>query len=635
MQNPFFRFLEWLWVWLRERPWQIRWGVVVVLVVMIVRVVLPPSLFQSFSCELRNLPQSYRSSNGYFIDNQVVVVARRDQVTDVIGTPTPVVSVTPGTPPTTTTLLVVGTPTVTGTPAAPGTPATPETPVVTATPVGPEKVILNLIEDCDLSYLNSRKATDNSKVKENEFVMRLYEIPNGSTVVDVLSQIEAKAEGKEIFADPNYLTRLADVTSDPCALPDDAGGSGGKPFGGPGALNFTSYDPGLAKEAFERQWALRQINLPAVSTFTGNGVRVGVFDTSPYRISFPFIKRVAEALPSPLWFPNWDAGGTTMASSHGLFVAELIHAMVPNSNIQLIRVLYEDGCGDMWTLNKGLEDYKSRMSAWTGKLDKTVINMSLGIRLPKELEEDDDTGAEQDKPGEPEQDTGPEDEPGDTTPEVNGEKYEVTETLAALFNEELETLETLINDAYDMGAIIVASAGNDSTRKLDTMDRVVENIAPIQVPAKFDNVIGAVATNPDGIRACYSNKGEAGDVAAPGGEGGVDPQDSKDLCASRASSWYEMPDPCSHTDMANCQYGLTSLVQTRYRPQYMIWSGTSFSAPLISGMAALLYEDLRQKDVMCVMLGGPSTPTPTDLGHGLIDVANSLRPTAIQPCLTP
>jgi hypothetical protein len=429
----------------------------------------------------------------------------------------------------------------------------------------------------------------------------------------------------DIVADPNYLTRLSDFTSDPCALPGDPGGSGGHPFGGPGTFDPKVYDIHKSKEAFKTQWAFGPdgINLSSISStgLTGDDVRVGVFDTSPYRISFPFVKRVGEAFPSPLWFPNWDAGGTTMVSNHGLFVAELIHGIAPQSSIQLVRVLNEDGCGELWVLNKGLEAYKSRMSAWTEKLDKTVINMSLGIRLLTP-EEDDDTGSEQDSPGSAENDSGPEEEPADTTAEAMGDE-----------NEDLETLKTLIDDAHDMGAIIIASAGNDSPGQ-DESGGTIDPM-PMLVPASYPNVLGVAAIDNLKNRSCYSN---SGDIAAPGGGGGQSLLDPTDSCVSRADTW-DQPDgpnggaPC--TDPETCAYIVISLGVTSYGEQYIGWSGTSFAAPLVSGMAALAYEQMGKDRALCILGGGqsPITPPLTDpLGTGPINIGDFTNSTVLSNC---
>jgi subtilisin family serine protease len=610
-------FLRWFW----ELPPLIRVVLVVLVLLALLFAFLPKSLFHSFNCQVQNVPQNYLSSNGYFIDNQVIVVGQREDIEKVIATSTPVTptptltstptSATVTTPATAITLSAVATPAVSG------TPATPQPPVPTSTATTGERVVLNRIEGCDLSYLNYRKDRDSgAAVETGKLVMLLYDIPStGKSVADTISDINAAAtaiakqnnvQPYDISVDPNYLTRLSDSTDDPCGLPSDPGGGGGKGSAGgvPGTLSHSPYDPIRAEDDFINQWAFgsQGINLPNPSTFanTGSGVRVGVFDTSPYRISFHFTKRLTEAFPSPLSFENWDAGGTTMMSSHGLFVASLIHRVAPRSSIQLVRVLNEDGCGQLWVLNKGLEEYISRMSRGSGKLNKTVINMSLGIRVPE------------------------------ANSQSNAE-------LAKLANKEIGTLKKLIKQADQMSAIVVAAAGNDSTNTVS--DGV--KVKPMQFPARFDKVIGVVATNPSGERSCYSNKAHGpDDVAAPGGEDGTDPRDPDNLCVSRAASWDVIthpPDICHDADIENCKYGLISLVQTRYGPQYMLWSGTSFAAPLVSGMAALAYQKLEKKQAICLIHGGtPSATTSfSDLGTGIINIGNNLTPTVIQQCLHP
>jgi len=519
-------------------PFQ-KWAILVAEIIALIAVLLPQSLFQSFGCESQSRRLNYQSTNGRYIEDQVIVIGTVEDITQVV------------------------------------------------TPLE-----LTLVEDCDLSYLNTRKAPDsNSKVEERKFVMRLYETPDNSDVETIISGIDENAQGRPIFADPNYLTRLSDLASDPCANPADGGGTGGGPFGDPG-IPDTDIEIVDAPNGFMRQWAfgVDGINLIPSPGFTGREVRVGVFDTSPFRPLFPLYHRIGIALPSPLWFTSWDYAGTTRANNHGLFVAGLIHRIAPKSSIQLIRVLNDDGCGDLWALNKGFEDYKSRMSAWTGDLDETVINMSLGIR-----------------------------------------------TLDQAEQEELDTLAELVRTADGAGAIIIAAAGNDSAPTLKDPGKLVQEM---QVPASDLLVYGVAATNAKGKRSCYSNKG---DLAAPGGDGG--PLTVKDAngnsveepCMSRAESWDQAPGPnngpaCS--DMATCDYGLISLGYTKDGPQYMYWAGTSFAAPLVSGMAALAYEEMEKRQVICLIQGGPPGTVTLDreLGTGIIDIGDLTNSTAIQRC---
>jgi Subtilase family len=609
-------FLQWLWRWwLKLRP-PIKILVVCVAWGGLILEALPPSLFHSFNCDVQNLPQNYRSSNGYFIDNQVIVVGPENQVENVIRA-LPAVTLTPtattppqiGTPAPTQTLAALATPTTTGTLPALGT---------TPTPGPSNEGALKLVEGCDLSYLDTRKdAASNARLPRRQLVMRLYEIPTGSDVDTVISQInraKVNTQSLSVSVDPNYLTRLSDTTTDPCAHPGDPGSGGGHPLGAPGMA-----DPQKTRDAFMRQWAFGSagINMPSSPGLTGRGVRVGIFDTSPFRIPLPFFRRIGSALPVPLWFTNWDAGGTTMMSNHGLFVAELIHGIAPKSHIHLVRVLNEDGCGDLWTLNTGLHDFISHMSAWTGKLDKTVINMSLGFRLINNTE-DNDTGSEQDAVGSAENDNQGEEETGATDQEA-----------VDVVNEDVETLRSLLETADEMGAIMFAAAGNSSA---PTPENPQGDAQEMEMPASDPKVYGVAATNMNGERSCYSNEGE---VAAPGGDGGDDLRDPNNHCASRTSTWNQPglsgSAPCTEDHLDQCPLGLISLVQTRYGPQYALWSGTSFATPLVSGLAALLYQEHVKEDVLTLIEKGASAqttrplPSDPDLGWGVINVDDSLK----------
>ena len=571
---------------LMELAWPYK-ALVGVAAIGIAIALLPDSLFQSFNCVVRGAPQNYQASNGYFIDNQVIIIGPENEVEAVIGqlTPAPPITLLPaGTPVALVTPVPTQTATVpveTQTPAAPVTTEGPGTPVVT--PVAPAQVV-NLIEGCDLGYLNTRYAPDSTAPAGNrDVVMRLYEVIDvNADAQSVINQINAIAIGTEpsqptydVLADPNFLTSLSDASSDPCGRPvGDPGSGGGKPYGPPGL-----YDNTLNPTAFTTQWAFgsQGINLPSSLGVTGRGVRVGVFDTSPYRLRHRFFQRVGIALPSPLWLKTGDATAATMVSNHGLFVAGLIHGVAPRSQIELIRVLNDNGCGEIWALNKALEDYTSRKSAWPGNLNKTVINMSLGIRMP-----------------------------------------------SASNPYDLKTLKKVISHADDLGAIIFAAAGNDG--RGSTSPTIL-----MQVPAAYKNVIGVAATNKSGKLSCYS---DWGDVAAPGGDGepGLNEDGTRNPCLPKAATWKSGLTPCNARNINDCGYGLISLAQTRYGPQYVLWSGTSFATPLVSGLAALSYQGMAKKDVLCLIERGSSRTgrtSPDPLGWGIISFQNSLASTAV------
>jgi subtilisin family serine protease len=104
-------------------------------------------------------------------------------------------------------------------------------------------------------------------------------------------------------------------------------------------------------------------------------------------------------------------------------------------------------------------------------------------------------------------------------------------------------LQKALDDANSKGIILVSSAGNDG------------NANPVW-PAAYSNVIGVGSTNDSDIRSLFSNYGVDSTLAAPG----------EALITTYPSS----------------NFGL----QQHYAE---VW-GTSFSAPLVSGTAALLVD---------------------------------------------
>jgi subtilisin family serine protease len=140
---------------------------------------------------------------------------------------------------------------------------------------------------------------------------------------------------------------------------------------------------------------------------------------------------------------------------------------------------------------------------------------------------------------------------------------------------EIVSLCETLHDASGQGAVIVAAAGNEHNGEGEP--------PPAQLPAAYDFVLAAEASNEEGKRACFSNRG---DVRAPGGEGGPVGQDG---CASVVHK-------CSADCTEKCSDGVIGPVLfppngNAYWPtHYGYWSGTSFSAPLVSGLAALVLE---------------------------------------------
>jgi subtilisin family serine protease len=156
-----------------------------------------------------------------------------------------------------------------------------------------------------------------------------------------------------------------------------------------------------------------------------------------------------------------------------------------------------------------------------------------------------------------------------------------------------------------LGAVIVAAAGNDSAERYGNL--------PMNVPARFPEVIGVGASN---VRGEISNFSNLGDILAPGG-GHTEP----DYPFTDIKTYVEPGEDLS-------PYSVISLVPEAEdnRDGLAFWVGTSFSAPLVSGLVALIQEKCRN-------VPAAGAPTPDEIleqiraysRNNVIDVISTLR----------
>jgi len=400
-----------------------------------------------------------------------------------------------------------------------------------------------------------------------DFVIDLYQLEGvADAVAAAIAAINrAAGRGGSVRGEPNWLSGHP---WDPTGSPWDPTGSPWDPTGSSGS-DSQSAPPDL----FLKQWAFRQIELTGgQNQVTGRGVRVGVFDTSPYegRGDTAVLDWVTE--PSLLHLklasypiPAIDNQQKDL-SNHGVFCAGLVHAVAPEADIQLIRVLNDNNVGDLYALCQALFDFVQANAPGQRPEDVlgAVINMSLGIRVPP-------------------------DEAGFNLPP------------------EVEALRLILRAAHCAGMVVVAAAGNDSAN--------MPQPEAANLPANWMPIIGVAGSNQKQGRGCFSNRGN---LAAPGGDGRPDPADPTKCIPAN--------DVCGDMDCATAVIG--PVVKTEHNTGFAYWSGTSFAAPLVSGLAALVVErgggQLGPEAVRRVIECGVTAVTDPALGKGIINVRNTL-----------
>jgi subtilisin family serine protease len=429
----------------------------------------------------------------------------------------------------------------------------------------------------------------------NGRAIQLYKIAGGESVELVTCKINAQGQelGVDVSADPNYHLSPAQWAGGESPWTQNGQWAQGLPGGGLGQVQ-----EGVPGESFLTQWAFSPddgIDLfedeERTVTYMGEGVRIGIFDSSPFPDEFEAEGKPLEVTLSitetitgtefQVDFPSlmggldfgkgehrtltvWHLWHTEVItapncpgeplegqdhSNHGLFVAGLAHAVAPASEIYLVRVLENDGCGNLYSIGDGIRAFVEEMQERNPD-GPIVVSLSLGAHKPP------------------------------------------NSTSMAL-PPEVESLQDVIAYVMGKGAVVVAAAGNDSYNvKLPPSE--------MEIPAKDPGVVGVAASNVDRERGCFSNIGK---VAAPGGNG-MAPCEipvQSDLMGS--------PEYVCEQDPSYC---LVGPIYKPHGPGYAYWVGTSFATPLVSGFTALSIEKKIREGNWPLENYDASSTSPTD-----------------------
>ncbi|TMC21627.1 MAG: S8 family peptidase [Chloroflexi bacterium] len=250
---------------------------------------------------------------------------------------------------------------------------------------------------------------------------------------------------------------------------------------------------------------------------------------------------------------------------HGLSVAGLIRDVAPRARIRLVRILNDFGGGDLYALFAALSDLEREMVS--GSIRRLVINLSLTImpdvrRLPYIWF----------------------DQRQWSTTQLVG----VTRVLHHIE----EGLRLLFEGLYEHGALVVAAAGNDSTRASQ------QGLAPRppRAPARYETTLSVTSVNSGFAPSIFANAANIAPihtgVATFGGDGyGI--TDSNALPDAVRGVYIAPNFPAGEQNIAG----------------WADWCGTSFSVPIVSALGAhLMAQGWTAANIMIKLTTGQTLP---------------------------
>ena len=157
-----------------------------------------------------------------------------------------------------------------------------------------------------------------------------------------------------------------------------------------------------------------------------------------------------------------------------------------------------------------------------------------------------------------------------------------------------QSYQQVINQLLQRGVLVVASAGNDG--------------GPVATPANCQGVVAVAGLRQIGTKVGFSNLGPEVAVSAPAGN-----------CVNASG-------PCLYSIDTTVNFGTMAPTQNGYTDGYNTNLGTSFSAPIVSGIAGLMLSvngNLGPAQLIARLQQGATSPFPVNSAAPLCHIPSS------------
>jgi thermitase len=249
----------------------------------------------------------------------------------------------------------------------------------------PNEILVKLHQAADVEGIAADHGLDPTPLDQfgTRLIFRMH-IGDGASPPERAAELAA--DPRVVFAEPNFIGRA------------------------PQGTQRISWPKGEEGDDYQEQWAAGIIRLPEAHTLTGGGgITVAVLDTG-IDLTHPAL---AGHLRSGYDFVDMDTDPSVVGTpeqhpnhGHGTHVAGLVALVAPQAKIMPLRVLDEDGVGNIWVLAEALA-YAINPDGDRHTADGAdVINLSLGTTYRTDLlgeivaavtcEQDDDPGEDDD-----------------------------------------------------------------------------------------------------------------------------------------------------------------------------------------------------------------------------------------------